>query len=108
MVLAVATSVLGTCVPGDRGKVLIVSSECSRPAWIRVSEDAQATAPSFRDQRPRQLDVGATIRLSVFDNDLDGLLLTIAGSEADVGKTMLVPHVHGREVVAVVNGESCP
>lgn len=108
LVLIVAALALGACLPGDRGKVLIVSSECSKAAWIRVSEDAHAVASSLQSQRPVQLDAGGTIRFSVFDNDPDGLSLAVAASEADVGTTMVIPHGQGGSVRAVVSGDSCP
>jgi hypothetical protein len=108
LVLILASLVLGDCLPGDRGKVVIVSSECSRTGWIRVSEDAHAAANSLDSQRPERLDAGATIRISVFDNDPDGFALAIAASEADVGKAMVIPHAMGRSVRAVVSGDLCP
>jgi hypothetical protein len=107
-ILLAAALALSSCLPGHRGKSLVVKSECTQPAWLRVSEEARATASTFENQPADRLEAGGTFRSNVFDNDVDGISMAIAGSESDVGKIIAVPHSEGDTVEVVISGERCP
>lgn len=100
--------VLASCLPGDRTKDLLATSECTQTVWLRFSEEAGATTGDLQNQRPLRVDPGATVRDSIFDNDADGISMAIAVSENDVGKIIAVPHAKEGTVRVVISGEQCP
>ena len=106
-VLAAALA-LASCLPGDRAKELLATSECTQTVWLRFHEDAGATTGDFQDQRPLRVDPGTTVRDSVFDNDADGVEMAVAVSQNDVGRIIAVPHAEAGPVRAVISGEQCP
>jgi hypothetical protein len=104
----VATLLLGGCFSGEPTKALIVTSECGRPVWLRVYEEAGAAAEVFEGRRPERLDAGAVYESTVFDNDADGISLAVSPTEGEVGRIIGVPHSEGDAVRVVLQGEQCP
>lgn len=103
-----AALVLASCLPGDRAKELLATSECTRTVWLRFYEDASGAASDLQNQRPLRVDPGATIRDSIFDNNADGISMAIAASEPEVGKIVAIPHSKEGSVRVVISGEQCP
>lgn len=99
---------LASCLPGDRTKDLLATSECTQTVWLRFHEDAGATTGDLQNQRPLRVDPGTTVRDSIFDNDADGISMAIAVSEHDVGRIVAVPHTEEDNVRVVISGEQCP
>lgn len=100
--------VLAACLPGDRTKDLLATSECGQTVWLRFYEGAGATTGDLQNQRPLRVDPGTTVRDSIFDNDADGISMAIALSEEDVGKIVVVAHTEEGPVRVVIRGEQCP
>jgi hypothetical protein len=108
LLLAATALLLAGCYSSQPTKQLAVTSECSQPVWLRVHEEAGATAAILDGQRPERLDAGATYDSSVFDNDADGISIAVSPAEGDVGEIIAVPHAEGDSVRVVLTGEQCP
>jgi hypothetical protein len=98
---------LVSCLPGDRAKDLVATSECTQTLWLRFYEDAAAVTSDLQNQRPLRVDPGATVRDRIFDNNADGISMAISVSETEVGKIVVVPHSEKSRVQVVITGGQC-
>lgn len=106
--VVISTLILGACLPGDPAKDLAIVSGCSGPVWLRVSEDAYATAATLQDTPATQLQAGAVFQSNIFDNDTDGFTIAVSGSKDVVSKIITIHHTASRSVRVLLSDARCP
>ena len=109
LLLVFVATVLGSaCLPGDRGKTLWVANNCDKEVWIRVRESSTATAEDILTTQGEQIAPHERSRFSVFDNDLDGLALSVSPIQSQAGKLTVVSHSEEPSRVFKIEGAICP
>ena len=102
---ALATS----CLPGDKGRDLWVVSGCPDPVWIKGSEVGHASADDFvKGDSGASVSPGERQLFPVFDNDGDGLTLSVSAIPGEVGTLTTVPHSDAKVRTVEIQGPACP
>src|SRR5437867_11606147 len=108
LLVFVAAGLGSACLPGDRGKTLWVANNCDKGVWVRVRESSTATAEDILTTQGEQIPPHERSRFSVFDNDLDGLALSVSPIQSQAGKLTVVTHSEEASRVFKIEGAICP
>lgn len=106
-VLIISTVVSAGCLPGDPAKALLVANECEHDIWVRVREDRSASSEELMTTGGERIGRQMSVEFSVFDNDPDGLTLSVSTTETEVGRMFHVPHSEDDSLRFEVDGERC-
>lgn len=99
---------LTACLPGDPGKALFISNECDHEIWVRASESGSVSPAELKATTPTRVLPSARMEFSAFDNDTDGLVISVGATESDIGQLIPVPHSDDRTLeVRVAGPEQC-
>lgn len=98
-----------SCLPGDRGRDLWVVSRCPNPVWINASEVGDASADDFvKGNSGTSVSPGQRQLFPVFDNDGDGVTLSVSAIPSELGKLKTIPHADAEERTVEIEGSMCP
>ena len=98
-----------SCLPGDRARRVWVVSRCPNPVWINASEVGHASAEDFvKGSSGTSVSPGERQLFPVFDNDGDGVTLSVSASPSELGKLTTIPHSGAEERTVEIEGPMCP
>jgi hypothetical protein len=106
--LLVMACVAPACLPGDKAKDLWVVSRCPSPIWVRGSEVGDASKDDFVKESGALVSPGERQRFPIFDNDGDGVTLSVSAVQGEVGKLTTIPHSDADVRTVEIRDSVCP
>lgn len=84
-------------------------SGCPTPVWIRGSETGQASENDFvKGSSGASVSPGQRQLFPVFDNDGDGVTLSVSAIPGEIGKLTTIPYSDAGVRTVKIEGSMCP